>query len=198
MTLSISIKTVNSSGIEKYLSDLACLRITVFREYPYLYEGTEEYEQRYLQTYIASGAAMAVLAFDGTKIIGASTAVPMAHETAQFKQPFIDNNIDPETLFYCGESILLPKYRGRGIYKIFFAERENFARNFGTFTTIGFCGVVRPDDHPMRPNNYQPLDDIWRHFGYRPRPDLVATLPWKEVGGTEEVSHPMMFWLKSL
>lgn len=196
--MALSIITVSGETLGKYLPDLARLRIQIFREYPYLYDGSEGYEKRYLQTYIASGTAVAVVAFNGEKIIGASTAVPMAHETAQFKQPFIDNNIDPETLFYCGESVLLPEYRGRGIYKTFFAERENHARGLGTFTSIGFCGVVRPEDHPRRPLDYQPLDDVWRHFGYQPRPDLIATFPWREVGGTEEIPHSMMFWLKSL
>lgn len=62
--MALSIVTVSGEELEKYLPDLARLRIQIFREYPYLYEGSEEYEQRYLQTYIASGAAMAVLAFD--------------------------------------------------------------------------------------------------------------------------------------
>ena len=196
MTLRISVAT--GSELQRHIADLARLRISVFREYPYLYDGTEAYEARYLQTYTASGSAMAVLAFDGETIVGASTAIPMQDETLAFKQPFIDAGIDPSTLFYCGESVLLAQYRGQGIYKRFFAERENFARKLGGFEHSCFCGVVRPDNDSRRPSNYMPLDDIWQHFGYHPRPDLIASFSWTEVGHAQASDHSMMFWIKPL
>jgi GNAT superfamily N-acetyltransferase len=196
----MTIKTLTISGkeLEAYIPDLARLRITVFREYPYLYDGTDAYEQAYLQTYMASGSAMAVLAFDNDQIIGASTGIPMADETAAFKQPFMDKGINPETLFYCGESVLLPDYRGRGIYKRFFSGREDYARSLGGFKNSCFCAVVRPDNHPLKPEGYTPLDEIWQHFGYQPKADLITYYPWKDIDQAESIDHPMMFWLKTL
>jgi hypothetical protein len=40
--------------IEPYLQEIAGLRITVFREFPYLYEGDLEYEMAYLRTLLNS------------------------------------------------------------------------------------------------------------------------------------------------
>lgn len=194
----VKIVTVAGKALEPYISELARLRITIFREYPYLYDGSEAYEQAYLQTYIASGAAMAVLAIDENRVIGASTGIPMVDETARFKQPFIDKGIDPETLFYCGESVLLPGYRGRGLYKRFFEGREDYARSLGGLTQSCFCAVVRPDDHPLRPSRYTPLDPIWKHFGYQPQPDLITYYAWKDIDQSKPTEHPMMFWLKTL
>jgi hypothetical protein len=196
----MTIKTVTLLGKElaPYLRDLAHLRITVFREYPYLYDGTEAYEQAYLKTYIASGSAIAVLAFEGDQVIGASTGIPMADETAAFKQPFIESGIDPQTLFYCGESVLLPSYRGRGIYKRFFFGREDYARSLGGFVYSCFCAVVRPDNHPLKPKGYVPLHEIWKYFGYQPKADLVTHYPWKDIDQKKPTDHPMMFWIKRL
>ena len=196
MTLTTTV--VSGSELLPYIPDLARLRIQVFRDYPYLYEGTADYEARYLQTYIQAEHAMAVLALDNQQVVGASTGVPMLSESTAFKRPFEDAGIDTSRLFYCGESVLLPDYRGRGIYRDFFQKREDFARRLGDMAQICFCGVVRPDAHPLKPPTYQGLDAVWHHFGYRARPDLIAHFPWRDIGQAEATQHPMMFWLKSL
>ena len=196
----MQIKLISESGkaLAQYIPDLARLRIEVFREYPYLYDGNEAYEQQYLQTYIASGRAMAVLALDGDRVIGASTGIPMADEDEAFKRPFQQHQLNPETIFYCGESVLLPEYRGQGIYKRFFAGREQYVRALGGFSDICFCAVVRADEHPLRPADYQPLDAVWRHFGFAPQPQLLAHFNWQDIDQHEPSSHPMMFWMKRL
>jgi GNAT superfamily N-acetyltransferase len=201
--MTLAITRVTGSALNAYIPDLARLRIRVFREYPYLYDGSESYEQRYLETYARCDQAMAILALDNTRplgerVIGASTGIPMRHETEAFKQPFADAGIDPATIFYCGESVLLPAYRGQGLYKQFFSGREDYAGQLGGLSSICFCGVVRPQDHPLRPEGYQPLDAVWRHFGYRPQAQLVAQFDWKDIDQPEQTSHPMQFWLKSL
>ncbi len=199
----VTLNCVSGAALDDCLPDLARLRIRVFREYPYLYDGTEAYEQQYLATYVSSGEAMTILAIDtdrnpGEQVVGASTGIPMRCETEEFVRPFAAAGIDPQTLFYCGESVLLPDYRGQGLYKGFFTGREDYARRHGGFETICFCGIVRPPDHPLRPRDYRPLDDVWRHFGYQPRPDLITDYAWKDIDQPEEAQHPMMFWLKSL
>lgn len=198
----ISLHSVSGDALEPYISDLARLRIQVFREYPYLYEGSLTYEQRYLSIYLKSPSAIFVLAIDdalpaGEQVVGASSGVAFADEDEAFQAPFIEAGIDTQALFYCAESVLLPSHRGQGIYKAFFAQREGYARQLG-FQGVCFCGVVRPDDHPLRPAGYQPLDSIWQHFGYQPQPDLIAHYCWQDIDQTEETSHPMMFWTKTL
>ncbi len=195
------LQTLNLSGSEiaPYLADLAHLRITVFREFPYLYDGTEEYEARYLQTYVNSPNSIAVLVLDGEKIVGASTGLPMADEEADFQKPFIEHGYDPQTLFYCAESVLLPAYRGLGIYKTFFQGREEHSRKLGgKLTHLIFCGVERPLDHPRRPTNHTPLDTIWRKFGYEKFPELRTTYTWKDINEDAASPKPMVFWMKAL
>jgi GNAT superfamily N-acetyltransferase len=194
----MEIRTVSGEELVAAIPALARLRMTVFRDYPYLYDGSEAYEAEYLRTYTASGAAIAVLARDGDAIVGASTGIPMAHETAVFREPFARLGLDPARIFYCGESVLLPAYRGRGIYRAFFHGREDRARTLGGFTQICFCAVERPADHPLRPRGYVPLDAVWRHFGYAPDPELTMQLAWTDIGQNESTQHPMRFWFKAL
>jgi GNAT superfamily N-acetyltransferase len=194
----MQLETVVGDDLAKYIPDLARLRLTVFREYPYLYDGSEAYEAEHLRAYTSSGEAIAVLARDGDAIVGASTGIPLAAESEAFVRPFKALGLDPATVFYCGESVLLPAWRGRGIYRGFFEAREAYARELGGMSWISFCGVVRPENHPLRPALWEPLDAVWRHFGYAPEPKLQTSYAWKDIDQPASSEHPMQFWLKPL
>lgn len=198
MAGSLRIVPVRGKEIAERLQALAALRIQVFREFPYLYEGSEDYESAYLQTYVNAPDSVAVLVYDGEKLVGASTALPLADEVEELRRPFEQQGQDIERIFYCGESILLPEYRGRGIGVRFFEERERHARSLERFDTICFCAVQRPVDHPRRPADYQPLDEFWEKRGYQPRPDLCTEFSWQDLDESSESPKPMMFWTKSL
>lgn len=196
----MTLKLVPCTGdaVVDHLEAVAALRITVFRDFPYLYDGNMDYERHYLQTYAQTPECLIVLAFDGDRVVGASTAVPMKHETLEFRQPFHTHHYPIEQVFYCGESVLLPAYRGQGVGVRFFEEREAHARRLGGFRWSCFCAVDRPADHPRRPADYVPLDAFWAKRGYTRHPELTTTFVWKEVGEATESAKPMTFWLKPL
>jgi len=187
-----------ASGLSDHLDGIARLRIRVFRDWPYLYDGDLDYERRYLADFAASAGAVCIAAFDGADMIGASTGLPLCDEHDEIKAPFVAASIAVETIFYCAESVLLPGYRGQGLYRQFFDGREAHARALGGFDTIAFCGVERPADHPLKPADARPLDDVWRHFGYAPREDLVCRFSWKDIDRDSETEKPLKFWLKPL
>ena len=191
----VSVRTLAGPELAAALDDLAALRIAVFAAFPYLYDGDPAYERRYLADYAADEDAVLVAAFDGPRIIGAATAAPMRHQTPAFRAPFAAAGLDPARLFYFGESVLLPAYRGRGIGHAFFDAREAQARACGAEATC-FAAVIRPGDHPARPADHWPLDSFWRRRGYAPVEGLVVPLAWKEHGEREESDKPMQVWLR--
>jgi len=196
MNNTIKIHSFTGNDVERYIPEVAKLRIEVFREFPYLYDGTMEYEAKYLRTYTASPDSVIVIAFDGDQVVGASTAVPLRHEMEEIKRPFLATEIDPQSVFYLGESVLKREYRGRGIGVRFFEEREAHARRIGDFSWSAFCAVERSADHPRRPNDYVPLDAFWNKRGYFKRPELRTTLSWKDIDEPTQTAKPMVFWLK--
>ncbi len=193
----LSIENVSGPALQPHIPDLARLRITVFRDFPYLYDGSESYESEYLRTYSASPLALVILVRDQMTgaIVGASTGIPMSAETEACQRPFKAYGIDPERVFYGGESVLLKKYRGRRIYRHFMERREAYAIEHG-FEYLCFCGVVRPSDHPLRPVGYQSLDQVWRHFGFHPEPALTMHMSWKDIDQDQATNHLMQFWIK--
>ncbi|MGI9212104.1 MAG: GNAT family N-acetyltransferase, partial [Methylococcaceae bacterium] len=161
-------------------------------------DGNFEYEERYLQTYLKEPDSLVVLVYDGDTAVGATTGIPMQAETPEFQKPFIEHGYDPERIFYCAESVLLPAYRGRGIYTRFFEAREGHALSLGRFDVCCFCCVQRPTDHPLRPARYVPLDSIWTKFGYTRHEQLSTSYAWKDLDESSESDKPMVFWLKNL
>ena len=193
----IAVERLTGAALEAALPDVARLRIAVFRAYPYLYDGDAEYEERYLQVYRDSDAAILVGAYDGDTLVGAATGTPMEDHAADFGAALAGCGVPLERIFYCAESVLLPAYRGRGIGHRFFDLREDHARALGR-THAAFCGVVRPEGHPARPPEYRPLDAFWRKRGYAPVEGATAHFRWKEVGEAEESDHALQFWMRAL
>lgn len=197
--MSLIIETHTLPGaIAPYLDRLADLRVTVFRAWPYLYDGDPEYENRYLARFASAENAVIVLARDGDRIVGAATGAPLIHEHEAFLSPFKAGGWDIDRIFYNCESVLLPEYRGRGVYRQFFDAREQWARDLGDFSHAVFCGVVRPDTHPLKPTGFKPLDPVWRHFGYTPVDGLVGEFAWTDIDQQHETEKPMQFWIKQL
>lgn len=194
----LRVQRVTRGDIRAYLPELARLRIRVFREYPYLYEGSTAYEERYLQTYANAPGGVMVLVRDGERVVGASSGLPLSAETPNVIGPFVKAGYDPEQIFYYGESVLLPEYRGQGLGQRFFAEREAHVRELGRFDLACFCAVERPVDHPRRPAHYRPLDEFWNGQGFFRHPELRAAFSWRDLDEAMESPKPMVFWLKRL
>lgn len=193
----LTFETLAGPALHPLLPALAGLRIAVFRDWPYLYEGDEAYERDYLRAYADAPGAAVVVCRDGDRVVGAATCEPMTQGHAPVRRAFEAAGRDPATHCYFGESVLLAPYRGRGAGVRFFTDREAHARRMG-LRVAAFCGVVRDPADPRRPAGYVPLDDFWRNRGYAPVPGLEVTFTWKEVGATAETPHRLAFWIKDL
>lgn len=192
----IRVARLSGEALAAALEDVARLRIEVFRAFPYLYDGDLAYEQSYLQTYRESADAILIGAFDGPRLVGASTGTPM-EDHGEFAAAFDGQGIRPEQIFYCAESVLLPDYRGQGVGHAFFDLREAHGRELGR-DYAAFCAVVRPKDHPLRPLGYAPLDPFWRKRGYAPVAGALAQYTWKDVDHPAETEHALQFWMRGL
>lgn len=195
--MSLSVAPIAAGDLDRWIPDLAKLRIEIFRAFPYLYDGDLDYEARYLATYSDSAHAIVVGAWDGETLVGAATGTPLEDHADAFGAPFDAAGIALETVFYCAESVLLPAYRGQGVGHAFFDHREAHARALGR-RFAAFCGVVRAADHPARPKGHAPLDPFWRKRGYAPMPGAIAQFAWRDIADAEETEKPMQFWIRTL
>lgn len=195
--MSLTIESLTGAAIPPAIPELARLRIEVFRDYPYLYEGDLDYETKYLATYARASDAVVVVARDGARMVGAATGAPMAEQMPAWSKPFAERGYPLDSVFYCGESVLAPAYRGQGAGHAFFDGREAQARRLGARWSC-FCAVMRAEDDPRRPSDYRPLDAFWAKRGYTPMDGVVAHFEWKEIGDAEETEHALQFWIREL
>ncbi len=195
--MSLKIRSFSGREVIPYIEDLARLRIEVFNEFPYLYEGDMEYERKYVRTFAESADSVLVIAFDGKKVVGASTGLPLIHETPNIIAPFLQEEYKPESIFYFSESVLKKEYRGIGIGKQFFQQREAWVRKLDRFDYLSFCAVIRAQDHPRRPRGYRPLDNFWKKQGFQPT-SMLASISWKDLDEISESPKPLKFWIKKL
>lgn len=192
----MEIKAFTGDEVSPYITALATLRIKVFRDYPYCYDGSLTYEEQYLHTFATAKRSLLLLAFDGSKMVGASTALPMSEAPQNISSSWQENGFDIDRIFYFGESVLDKAYRGQGLGKRFFVEREAWAHRFNQYHLLCFCGVIRPKDDPRQPTDYQPLDTFWHQRGYVNTKGYTCQISWKELTETDETAKDMQFWHK--
>ncbi len=188
--------TVQGAGLIPHIQALGKLRIQVFYEFPYLYEGTIDYEEKYLARYAQNPDSFVFLVYFKSELVGATTAQGLNQEIAEIKQPFLDQELTVDDYFYFGESILLAEHRGKGIGLRFFDERETFALKNGYKNTC-FCAVNREENHPLKPQNYVSNDAFWTKRGYLKQNDLLCHLDWLDRGESEPTMKKLTFWMKA-
>lgn len=189
------VRPLTGEDLERALPALARLRIEVFGAFPYLYSGTEEYEQKYLRTFAKARDAFIVAAEEEGQIIGCATGSAIDDHHGEFAAPLKAAGFDLSSTFYFGESVLKSGFRGRGLGHAFFDAREKHAQDRG-YARACFCAVDRPAGHPLRPVDYSPLDSFWQKRGYRKLPGLVTEFAWPTEPGGPDLTHPMNYWLR--
>ncbi|SEH06863.1 GNAT family N-acetyltransferase [Candidatus Venteria ishoeyi] len=201
MAKSFKIQTVTGTEALAYVPAVARLRVEIFHDFPYIYEQSVDYEEKFLGIIYANAPnCLFVLVYDGKELVGASTARPLAHplKTDGVEQLFATQGYNPDEVFYFSDSVLRKNYRGQGLGVRFFVEREAHARSFGTFKHTCFCAVQRAENHPLRPKSYVPLDNFWRKRGYHKAENLQTQFTWKDIDQAQSSKKTMQFWLKTL
>jgi GNAT superfamily N-acetyltransferase len=190
-------KIYKGKEISAVIENLAALRIQVFREFPYLYEGDHDFEYQYLNKYVESKCSFIFTVWDEGKLVGASTCIALCDEAPEVIEPFDKACLNLDSIIYFGESILLKDYRNKGYGKLFMKERFEFAQSFSWCKEVYFCSIDRPENHPLKPNGYKNLHEFWLTQGFNPT-NLSSVFVWKDINESVESEKKMNFWIKSI
>lgn len=175
---------------------IAEMRISYFRGFPYLYDGTIEQEKPHLEKYLRSQNANVLLALYNETVIGFCSAIPLKDEIDEIKLPFSSAGFVLNEVLYIGEIIIDEAFRGQGITRKFFESQEIFAKTNG-FTKISFLTVERETTDKNCPQNYKDLEAIWRHFGYNKYTSNFIYLKWPRIDmGGKTMTNKLSIWTK--
>ncbi|MGE3850135.1 MAG: GNAT family N-acetyltransferase [Planctomycetota bacterium] len=206
----MKITELRGASVADDIEHVGRFRLRWFREWPYLYDGTMEYEQHYLQCFADEPRSLLVLVHDdgdgdgGGSLMAVSTSLPLLADAdilAGVPQLFREAGHDPADFYYYSETLVDPAHRGRGVGQAIYARREAEARRLG-FSRVCFASVVRTADDPRRPASYRGNDRFWGLQGFaRAEPPLTITFKWPTIqadGRTVEQANTLEFWLRDL
>jgi GNAT superfamily N-acetyltransferase len=195
---SVQIEVYRGSEIHPHIDEFAALRLSTFREYPYLYEGDIENERNYLKLYSGSQNSLLLLAKDGGKVIGAISGIPLKETSKVYWGVFSENSISLDDIYYLGELILLKEYRSGGIGTRLYDHFEKLIREKKIYTTIAFAELAESGDDPQKPEDYISLEEFWGKRGFVKHPELAASFSWKQTGKDQKTRHALVFSTKML
>ncbi|WBF66921.1 GNAT family N-acetyltransferase [Desulfovibrio subterraneus] len=190
-------RMVKGAELLPHLESLADLRLTIFCEFPYLYQGDKSHELDYLKVYAESPDAMAIMGWEGEAVAGAVTGVPLASEAAEFTAGFAGTAYPVEQGYYIGELLFHRQFRGGGRGSVLLEQAEAHVRSLNRFRYLACATVVRPDNHPMRPSDFVPIERFLQRHAYDRMDGVTTMMQWPELGGAS-LEHVMQFWVKEL
>jgi GNAT superfamily N-acetyltransferase len=193
----ITKELVTGAAISGALNSLATLRLEIFREYPYLYDGRLEDELEYLKSYAEAPDACVILAHDEGTVAGAATGMPFIHEGAQMLDAIAGSQYSVENLYYVGELLFYPAYRNKGLGLQLLGHMEQHIRSLGRYRQLVCATVDRTEAHPLKPDGYLPIKRFLARTGFDLMPGVTTSFSWIETDGVRR-DHPMQFWVKEL
>jgi hypothetical protein len=186
---------------EQEIDVLAQMRITYFREYPYLYEGTKEYEVHYLGEYQQKAIdAYLVQAFNGDDLVGILTGcafisdIEIVRDGAGF---FREKGLSAEQYYYIGEAIIIPEYRAEKILPRLLYTLGREVKKLNRYQSLCFLTVIRHEDDERKPHNYRSTDNLWEKLGCQ-RPGITASFEWPTImhdNSVQNISNDVEFWM---
>ena len=184
---------LRGSEIKDCIDRLGGFRIQIFREYPYLYDGSIEYERTYLSRYSMAPESLCLILEDALGIVGACTGIPLAREDSEFQNAFVGEN--KEEVYYIGEVMLRADSRGKKLGSSLMSTALDLIDS-NKFKKISLCTVDRGLNHPREPLSYSPPDYLWKKYGFEKSGNLMAYLDWKDVGQDVETRKPLNIWFR--
>ena len=166
--MDFSIKIFYGKELLQWLDFIAQLRLTEFKEFPYLYIGNLDIEKKYLASYATDNRSVFTLAFHNDEIAGVLTGTPFVSDLEPVPggpEIFKKHGLQPQDFYYYGEFIVIPKYRGHGITRKLFSQQTAYVKSLG-YKSLCLMTVDREPKHPLKPKNYINTDPIWEKLGF--------------------------------
>ncbi|MEO9257235.1 MAG: GNAT family N-acetyltransferase [Crocinitomicaceae bacterium] len=197
-----TIKIFTKDDVSPLLLFVATLRINIFREYPYLYEGNLKEEMDDLEHCAQLTNNALAIAFYKETPVGFLYGIPLKEFASHFENPVLDlfreKNLNPETCYYFADIIVLPEHRGNSLSKKLFNVLEVYAQEQG-YHSASFI-TESHDIHPLKPANYKSLEPLWHSLQYK-KTRLTSYGSWQTHqpdGSIARQKHSADIWFKNL
>lgn len=195
------IKIFTGESLENLRSFVVNLRITIFKEYPYLYEGNVKEENAYFDWFSKLPNTAIAVAYLDAKPIGFTSGTSFVDFDEHFQGSvdiFTKAKLEAKNYYYFPEILILPEHDNDLINYRLFEALENHAKKLnyksGCFVT------EEHESHPLKPQDYKPLDYLWHLLDYT-KSALIINFSWSTIQAdksSKDKKHALIYWLKKL
>lgn len=198
MLLSLLLTFFVGAQVTEMIPLIEQLRISNFKNYPYLYSGTIENEAQHSEIYRNNEEAIVVQATVNQEIQALVMGTPVSTLATIF--PDIESllkseNFNPQEFYYLEEAILVNDINT--MQKVC-AVIEEHARTLH-YKHICFVNVAE-EPSVLKPENYQSLNPLFEQLGFV-KTELTIPVSWPTLCGdsiVETKEHSLILWIKAL
>lgn len=194
----ISIEVLKGKELVSNIPELARLRLTVFCEYPYLYEGDPILEKTYLSRFASSRDAFFVIAKVDNQVVGALSGLPLDATQKEIRDALHQPGIEIGEYYALSEIVLLKEHRNKKIGSMLYEQFEDQLLKMKRYKKVVLWQIVRAQDDVRRPKDYFSLDNFWRKRGFVKHPEWICYIDWKEILEEKASAHRFEFWVKEI
>lgn len=184
---------------EEQMRQLIPLRLELFHDYPYLYCGSPEREERQWKSLPADSTVL-VTAYDGAYLVGALLAY--AEDTAKHVALVHYPAYRPGHGMHVDLIMVVKTHRRYGITRELFKRFEEDVQARG-YTDLYGITVMRSQNHPLKPVGTVELDALAPRVGFHAT-GLYEIWNWPTRVGTAEdesampIDNAVQYWHKRL
>lgn len=193
------LKVFLGNEARRYSQQMARVYINMFKEFPYLYEGSiVECEKNYLEGYFISNLSRILLLFKNERVVGVSVSLPVDEvKETKIKSTFLKKQLDTSKYFYIGGTVIEEPFRSLELIRTISKYHETHAKNNG-YSQLVFVTVKRNPFHPSQTVNYRTLEPIWQHLGYSLVEGIEVKDKWKQADTHQEEENTLHIWTKAV
>jgi GNAT superfamily N-acetyltransferase len=199
MNLNLRLKSVSDKKqLANIIDYCGAMRIVFFREQPYCYAGSFEYEKEYLSFYTREQLSLVVVAEIDSDIIGIATGIPfltLAHFFGNIQEQYETLNININKVFYIGDVIVKPEHRGKGLASKLLSLIYEFALSQG-FTKISVCTGVQL----IESVHSKSVEKLLNKEGFLDQNLVIINeFPTVQMDGSIAIeNHQLKFWIRDI
>lgn len=203
--MELDIKVVQGAESACHLPMHSALSIETFKQFPYLYVGSNDLENDYYGQYPENPDTLFTLAYvpdDSTEWAGILIGTPLlaVYTKGEAMQNMCKQaGIIVEDYYYIGEVITRKQFRNRGIATNLFNIMEQNIKQLG-YKHACFITVERELDHPLRPKDYKSPASLFQKLGYV-KTEQRALYNWPTIqsdGSIKDFDNIVALWIKEL
>lgn len=193
----MSIRQFSGGEARAYAGEISRIRRAVFRHFPYLYAGSDEFENEHLESYFEHPETVVSLIFDNGHVGGECIDLPLRCQREILVNATTPSRVDVDKYVYLGECILEPDYRRKKLMPVILKDIYDRAKKRGC-THACAIAVCRGDDDPQKPEGYSPFGVWMTKNGYDKVDGWVVEMEWPMMPDGVPRKHALQFWETSL